>query len=159
MKIISSCQSELVPSILYNFHCFHVYSWDQVCYWIIIPLISFKNMSILFVLVIRLWLAISDDTEKDFIENLNERENEFLRATTDFFSLLISHKGDNGFKRIQPNWNNFLEHVLQETDFYDLIWWLFIIMGDNISWTWGPKNFYQQKPFSFLGLWRQGFGH
>lgn len=44
---------------------------DQVCYWIIIPLISFKNMSILFVLVIRLWLAISDDTEKDFIENLN----------------------------------------------------------------------------------------
>lgn len=32
-----------------------------------------------------------------------ERENEFLRATTDFFSLLISHKGDTGFKRIQPN--------------------------------------------------------
>lgn len=60
-------------------------------------------MSILFVLVIRLSLAISDDTEKDFIENLNERENEFLRATTDFFSLLISHMGDTGFKRIQPN--------------------------------------------------------
>lgn len=57
-------------------------------------------MFVLFVLIIRLWLVIFDDIEKDFIENLNERENEFLRVIIDFFLLFIFYKGDIGFKRI-----------------------------------------------------------